>query len=142
MERPARAVFLGDVGSYGIGALIAGLAVLSLGGGAPVAWVTAPLLVYLADTGWVILRRARRGAPLTEAHREHVYQRLVGRGWGHLPAAVATAAAGGVICLVVAALAEEHPVTTSGLTALVLVLYLALPAIDGRLRPSASRVPA
>jgi UDP-GlcNAc:undecaprenyl-phosphate GlcNAc-1-phosphate transferase len=139
---PRAQLFLGDVGSYGIGALIAGLAVLSLGGGAPGAWVTAPLLVYLADTGWVILRRARRGAPLTEAHREHVYQRLVGCGWGHLPAALATAAAGAVICLVVAALSSEHPVATSGLTALVLVLYLALPSIDDRVRPCSSRVSA
>lgn len=137
---PRARVFLGDVGSYGIGAVTAGLAVLSLGGGAPATWVTAPLLVYLADTGWVIVRRARRGAPLMEAHREHVYQRLVSRGWGHLPAASATAGAGAVICLLVAALASEHPVATSGLTILVLVLYLALPALDSRVRPSANRV--
>lgn len=135
---PRAQVFLGDVGSYGIGALIAGLAVLSLGGGAPLVWVTAPLLVYLADTGWVILRRARRGAPLLEAHREHVYQRLVSRGWGHLPAACATAGAGAIICLMVAALASEHPVATAGLTMLVLVLYLALPALDSRVRPRVS----
>ena len=139
---PRAKVFLGDVGSYGIGAATAGLAVLSVGGGAPVAWVVAPLLVYLADTGWVIVRRARRGAPLMEAHREHVYQRLVGRGWGHLPAACATAGAGAVICLVVASLASQHPWATSGLTVLVLVLYLALPALDSRVRPTSTTVSA
>lgn len=139
---PRAQLFLGDVGSYGIGALVAGLAVLSLGGGAPVAWATAPLLVYLADTGWVILRRARRGAPLAEAHREHVYQRLVARGWGHLPAALATAVAGGAVCLLVVSLAAEHPVATAGLTLLVVVLYLSLPALDARVRPSGAEVSA
>jgi UDP-N-acetylmuramyl pentapeptide phosphotransferase/UDP-N-acetylglucosamine-1-phosphate transferase len=82
---PAR-IFLGDVGSLSIGYL---LAVFSL-------WVTqrgpfpvpfpAMLLLFgpfLFDAGITLLRRWRRGERLTEAHRSHLYQRLVGAGQSH-----------------------------------------------------------
>jgi UDP-GlcNAc:undecaprenyl-phosphate GlcNAc-1-phosphate transferase len=136
---PRARVFLGDVGSYGIGAVIAGLAVFSWGAGAPGTWATAPLLVYLADTGWVILRRARAGASLMEAHREHVYQRLVGQGWGHFPTACANVAAGILVCLVMVIATPSHPEATAALTLAVLVLYLSLPKLDRRLRAAATR---
>jgi hypothetical protein len=35
------------------------------------------------DATATLLRRVRRGARVTEAHREHYYQRLVQMGYGH-----------------------------------------------------------
>ena len=118
--------------------MVAGLAAFSWGAGVPGIWATAPLLVYLADTGWVILRRARAGAALMEAHREHVYQRLVSQGWGHFPAACANVGAGALICLLVLILDSSHPEATLTLALAILVLYLSLPKLDNRLRPGAS----
>lgn len=76
-------VFLGDSGSYGIGAAIGGLCVLAWTLGAQPEAAIAPLAIYIADTGAVVLRRLRAGEPIHEAHRTHVYQRLTDLGWSH-----------------------------------------------------------
>ena len=38
---------------------------------------------FLFDVLWTLYRRSRRGAALSEAHREHLYQRLNQAGWSH-----------------------------------------------------------
>jgi len=75
---PAK-VFMGDVGSLPLGFLLALGAVL----GTP--FVTGFLILgpFVFDTGWTLLRRARRGENLLTAHRSHLYQRLVLAGWSH-----------------------------------------------------------
>ena len=84
---PHARMFLGDVGSYLIGGL-AGIGMLAVavevGGANPSSapWllfglVCAPYLLFALDTGSTIIRRARRRENLLEAHRDHVYQRLV-----------------------------------------------------------------
>lgn len=124
---PRAKVFLGDVGSYGIGVFIVGLSALALTSGLPWHWTLAPLVVYGADTGWVLVKRKRAGCSLTEAHREHVYQRLVDGGWKHLTSAALCAGAAALICAVVG-LAGHHVAWWSLLSALVLVLlYLNAP---------------
>jgi UDP-GlcNAc:undecaprenyl-phosphate/decaprenyl-phosphate GlcNAc-1-phosphate transferase len=82
---PAR-IFMGDVGSQFLGFAFAGLGILLArhtgdGGGA---WIV-PLLLFhfLFDTAFTAALRARRGARLWEAHREHLYQRLNRTGVGH-----------------------------------------------------------
>lgn len=100
---PRAKVFLGDVGSYGIGVFIVGLSVVALTSGLPWQWALAPLVVYGADTGWVLVKRQRGGRSLTEAHREHVYQRLVDGGWSHLASASLCVGAGALVCLAVGA---------------------------------------
>lgn len=86
---PDASMFLGDVGSYLIGA---GIAVSVVESAFPdkrlrpfaAARTIAPLVPYLADTGSTILRRLARGESLTAAHREHSYQRLAHEtGWDH-----------------------------------------------------------
>ena len=77
---PAR-LFMGDAGSLAAGLL---LGWLGLWGWRedwlPVsAWILL-LSPFLIDTGWTLLDRVRRGAPLAQAHREHLYQRLA-RHW-------------------------------------------------------------
>jgi UDP-N-acetylmuramyl pentapeptide phosphotransferase/UDP-N-acetylglucosamine-1-phosphate transferase len=93
-------VFLGDVGSYGVGFAIAACSWLAWTAGAPLLLALSPTLIYLADTGATLLRRARAGAPLLEAHREHAYQRLVLGGRSHPRVALFVAAASaGVVML-------------------------------------------
>lgn len=74
---PTAKLFLGDVGSYLFGGLVAAGILYGWSSGASVVLLVAPLSLYLVDTATVLVRRAARGAPVLEAHREHVYQRLV-----------------------------------------------------------------
>jgi UDP-N-acetylmuramyl pentapeptide phosphotransferase/UDP-N-acetylglucosamine-1-phosphate transferase len=80
---PRALMFLGDVGSYFIGAWMAILVVIGIRAGLAVEAVLAPVALYLADTFFAIVRRVRRGERWHEAHRDHVYQRLVALGWSH-----------------------------------------------------------
>jgi len=127
-------VFLGDVGSYGIGALVATLAVIAWASGEPALVAVAPLLVYFVDTGTVIVRRLLSGRSLTEAHREHAYQRLVQHGWSHLASGAWTAGVGGLVCLVVATTYDSRPLLAATLVAATLVVYLLSPHVVGRLQ--------
>jgi len=84
---PAR-IFLGDVGSYFIGFELAAL-VLSCAGSARAAPALILVAPFVVDASLTLLARAMRGVPVWRAHREHVYQRLVLRGWS--PARLSTA---------------------------------------------------
>jgi UDP-N-acetylmuramyl pentapeptide phosphotransferase/UDP-N-acetylglucosamine-1-phosphate transferase len=77
-------IFLGDVGSYSLGALISLGVVLGVFNGIPWPIMIGPLLVYLADTGATLVRRARLGKAVFSAHRSHSYQRLTDLGLSHL----------------------------------------------------------
>jgi Fuc2NAc and GlcNAc transferase len=74
---PAR-IFLGDSGSMPVGFLLAGLPLLSPARerGAAVLAVAVGLSLFLLDPLATLLRRARQGKRIGEAHREHAYQRL------------------------------------------------------------------
>lgn len=85
-------IFLGDVGSYFLGAWLALLLVLVVAAGAPLIVALGPFVLYLMDTATTLVKRFRRRERLLDAHREHAYQRLVELGWTHVQvAAVATA---------------------------------------------------
>ncbi|MDQ3896511.1 MAG: UDP-phosphate glycosyltransferase [Actinomycetota bacterium] len=91
---PRARMFLGDVGSYFIGAWLAAVAVLGLRAGVAPEAVLAPLILYLADTGTTLVRRVARGERWYLPHREHVYQRLGDAGWSHVK--IAAFVAGGI----------------------------------------------
>jgi UDP-N-acetylmuramyl pentapeptide phosphotransferase/UDP-N-acetylglucosamine-1-phosphate transferase len=81
---PAR-IFMGDVGSAFCGFLIA---VLPLGMPAADVPRIVPVAVlamwpFIFDTLFTIVRRLRRGENVFQAHRSHLYQRLVIAGWSH-----------------------------------------------------------
>lgn len=125
-------VFLGDVGSYGIGAVLAVLAAHMVLRGVPVEAVLGPLALYVADTSWTLVRRIRRGADWSAAHREHVYQRLCDLGWSHQ---VVTAVTTG-FSAIVTVLGAVSIVAPPGLRAAadvaavaVLAAYLAAPGL-------------
>lgn len=103
---PAASMFLGDVGSYLIGAGIAVSVIESAFVGGRLSVTTsvrsaAPLIPYFADTGNTIVRRVVRGESVTEPHREHAYQRLVQEcGWEHWKVSLLVASAGAACGLV------------------------------------------
>ncbi len=88
-------IFLGDVGSVFLGYSFAALTVtasLSNPGG-PLFFGSALFLwPLLFDTVFTLLRRWRTKKPLTQAHREHLYQRLVQGGVSHVRVSLAYAA--------------------------------------------------
>jgi Fuc2NAc and GlcNAc transferase len=97
-------IFMGDVGSGVLGYAFAALPFLAPDGTRPqaVLFAALSLWLFLADATFTLFRRAARGERLHEAHREHLYQRLVSSGWSHarVSAGMGLAAA----CLTAAAL--------------------------------------
>jgi Fuc2NAc and GlcNAc transferase len=81
-NRPPASVFMGDAGSVPTGFLLAVLAVAGpwREGLAPACWPIL-LALFTADAGLTLCFRLLRGAPLAQAHRDHLYQRLAHR-WG------------------------------------------------------------
>ena len=81
---PAR-IFMGDVGSAFCGFLIAVLPLAvppeAVAGTVPVAVLA--LWPFIFDTGFTLVRRLRRGENVFQAHRSHLYQRLVITGRSH-----------------------------------------------------------
>jgi UDP-GlcNAc:undecaprenyl-phosphate/decaprenyl-phosphate GlcNAc-1-phosphate transferase len=128
-------VFLGDVGSYSIGAALAVLAVRLVLLGVPVEAVAAPVALYLADVGWTLQRRVRRGEQWLEPHRTHVYQRWCDAGWSHPEVALLTSALTVLLCLLgVAGMRGGAAVrVTADLAGLaVLAAYLSSPGLFAR----------
>lgn len=133
-------VFLGDVGSYALGAALAVLAVTALIHGLPVEAALGPLTLYLADTAWTLQRRMRAGERWTEAHRTHTYQRWCDVGWTHQEVTLVTAATTILVTLLGAVSLTGNPALRLGcdLAGLaVLALYLGSPAVFGH--PDAAR---
>jgi UDP-N-acetylmuramyl pentapeptide phosphotransferase/UDP-N-acetylglucosamine-1-phosphate transferase len=127
---PVARLFLGDVGSYLLGALVGIGIVLGARQTPSVILLLAPLSIYLADTGTVLLRRALRGEPLMIAHRQHAYQRLVAEaGLSHSSVAVATVV---LALLITLAWAPGSPLIGLPVTLVVVAAYLASPAALGR----------
>jgi UDP-N-acetylmuramyl pentapeptide phosphotransferase/UDP-N-acetylglucosamine-1-phosphate transferase len=127
-------VFLGDVGSYALGAALAVLAACAVFRGVPVEAALGPLALYLADTAWTLQRRMRAGERLLEAHRTHTYQRWCDVGWSHQEVTLLTAASTVLLSLLGAvSLTSNLPLRVgadlAGLGAL--AVYLCSPALFG-----------
>jgi len=120
------AIFLGDAGSVPLGFLAGWLLLLACGQGL---WPVALILpaYYWADATLTLLKRARRGEKVWQAHRSHFYQRaLASLGHGQVAGAVLL----GNLLLIAAALlaAAGRPWVGLALAALVvatLLLWLA-----------------
>jgi UDP-GlcNAc:undecaprenyl-phosphate/decaprenyl-phosphate GlcNAc-1-phosphate transferase len=130
-------VFLGDVGSYSIGAALAVLAVRLVLLGVPVDAVAGPVALYLADVTWTLQRRVRRGERWLESHRTHVYQRWCDSGWSHQEVTVLTSALTVLLCLLGVAglhggMAARAGADLAGVA--VLAAYLCSPGLFQRMR--------
>ena len=130
-------VFLGDVGSYLLGASIAGMAVAGLLAGVYLEYLFSPVLIYLADTFITFLRRVRAGERWYASHREHVYQRLTDVGLTHVQAALVVtgcSALVGIAGFVLATAPAPLAIACSLFATAVVVLYIYLPGILTRRR--------
>ncbi len=91
---PAR-IFMGDSGALFLGLLMAA-STMSVGGrvvdqfSGQVFFFFAPMLIPLVvlgvplfDSAWAAIRRARSGAPVTQADKNHLHHRLMRLGHGH-----------------------------------------------------------
>ena len=87
---PRARLFLGDSGSYLIGACAGIIAVGGSMASYPLVFI-GPLATYAADTCFAVVQRLLRRERLTEAHRSHVFQQLVALGWSHTRTAFVTA---------------------------------------------------
>lgn len=133
---PNAKLFLGDVGSYLLGGLVAAGILLGAAQGAPIPLLLAPLLLYVVDTGTVLVKRVTRGDTLFEAHREHVYQRLVSdAGLPHIVVALAVALLSALITLSWTVHTMLVPLAT---TAIACVTYLFAPNLMSRQATGAS----
>ena len=136
--RPGKNVFLGDAGSYVLGAALGALAVGAWFADVPFLLAFAPLMTYLADAGTTLFRRFMAGEQWYKPHRTHTYQRLTDVGFSHLGS---TAVVTGTTILVWVLLAFASDLYTAGsvvatvgvvLVALaVLVVYLRMPQLFG-----------
>ena len=77
-------IFLGDVGSYLLGAIVSMTLLIASMKGLPLLALVAPMAIYLADTSVTLFLRIANGEEWHEAHRDHTYQRLNRRGLSHL----------------------------------------------------------
>jgi UDP-N-acetylmuramyl pentapeptide phosphotransferase/UDP-N-acetylglucosamine-1-phosphate transferase len=80
---PAR-VFMGDAGSIPLGFLVAAMGLWGWQQGCWTVWF--PLLAFspfIVDASVTLIKRTLRGVKVTEAHREHYYQRAILLGWSH-----------------------------------------------------------
>ena len=130
---PAK-IFMGDVGSAFCGFVLAVLPLALPSAAVPtaVAVAAAALWPFIFDTAFTLVRRLRRRENIFQAHRSHLYQRLVIDGWSHRSVSMlygalsALAAACAVVPLFVPewrAAADVGAVATIGLG---MVLLLAL----------------
>ena len=82
--QPAK-IFMGDVGSAFLGYVIA---VLPLVAGPEARRWLVPLAAlvmwpFIVDTAFTLVRRFVNGENILQAHRSHIYQRMVIAGWSH-----------------------------------------------------------
>jgi len=99
---PAK-IFMGDVGSAFCGFMLAALPLALPLAAVPtaVAVTSAALWPFIFDTAYTLVRRLRNRENIFQAHRSHLYQRLVIAGWSHR----AVSSLYGALSLVTAALA-------------------------------------
>ncbi len=86
-QRRRAAIFLGDAGSLvaGFAFALAALSAVNASASLPLLFL-GPLLILplLADVLLTLASRAKRRQNLLQAHRDHIYQRLIARGMSHL----------------------------------------------------------
>lgn len=126
--------FLGDSGSYLLGATHIGLACAAVAVGIPILAAFGSTAIYVADTVSTLMLRARNGDKLTTAHRGHVYQRLNNLGWTHV--ATSATVAGFSALTTVTGLFTMRGGNVSNLAALMIIIgattaYVALPTFVG-----------
>ena len=139
---PRARLFMGDAGSHVLGLAAGALLLLGLpaaGGTLPVAvWaLLAAILPFAIDVLATLLRRALDGERLASAHRRHLYQLAVRKGYSHARVALAYAGLGAALGLGVAMIGrtENEGAAGLGFAVAAVVLAAAWCFLRGRLAP-------
>ena len=103
---PAR-LFMGDVGSAGLGFILGWLLLLLAAEGYLVAALILPLFFVFDATTTIALRILRR-EPFAEAHRSHAYQRATDRGLGQRRVVISAAIVNAAL-IALALLSKAYP---------------------------------
>lgn len=130
-------MFLGDVGSYVLGGVLAATGVAAFLNGVHPEYLLAPVTIYLADTFFTLVRRITAGERWWAAHRQHVYQRLTDAGLSHVTAALfvtACTVATGLCGFLAAEGGLGGKIAALAGAVAVVVFYLASPRIFARRR--------
>jgi UDP-N-acetylmuramyl pentapeptide phosphotransferase/UDP-N-acetylglucosamine-1-phosphate transferase len=128
--RTGKNVFLGDAGSYFLGGAIACMAVGAFLAGIYVEYILSPVLIYLADTGFTLLKRMLRGEQWYKPHRTHVYQQLTDYGVSHIGSALivnGVSALVSIITIVALPFQTQQAVWAGLAVVLIIAGYLSLP---------------
>ena len=80
--------FLGDVGSYLLGAIIGSTFIVGVLSNVPWLTLVGPLVIYLCDTTITAGKRLLKGQDILKSHHEHVYQQLLEKGMSHIHVAL------------------------------------------------------
>ena len=75
--------FMGDIGSYFLGAWLSVLAILAFQNGSGLVFLVSLGAIYFSDTGTTLARRIIRKEKWMAAHRQHEYQRMIDMGYSH-----------------------------------------------------------
>jgi UDP-GlcNAc:undecaprenyl-phosphate GlcNAc-1-phosphate transferase len=138
-NRPPARIYLGDAGSYLLGAALALLLASAWAPGARSATGTAGLIVVAVPASEVlfsIIRRLRSRRSLVLGDRGHPYDRLVARGWPVLAASMAYVGAELILAAVARAVDSAHSLLPALVAAILTALALvAAAALAGSLVP-------
>jgi UDP-GlcNAc:undecaprenyl-phosphate GlcNAc-1-phosphate transferase len=136
-NRPPARIYLGDGGSYLIGASVTVLLVGAWGVGTPTTTGVlglALLAVPVAEVSCAIVRRRRGDQPLLSGDRSHPYDLLVARGWSRTAASVTYIGVELVVVGVVGALHNVSVAAALGLDVAIATAVVAGAAVVGGLR--------
>ncbi|MCW8871691.1 MAG: glycosyltransferase family 4 protein [Xanthomonadales bacterium] len=119
-------VFMGDVGSLALGFGFAAVLVHGVSSGAftlPVGLLV--MLLFLTDATLTLLARVIRGERWYNAHRQHLYQRLIAHGWSHGRVAMLYQAINLALVLPGIGVAVHYPVLAWPVTLLLVLVFSA-----------------
>ena len=89
---PKASIFMGDVGSTAMGFFLACVPLLPGPKTVPFEAATVAISLFILDAFCTLMRRIYRRERFWEAHRSHLYQRLLAYGVGHTPITLISAA--------------------------------------------------
>ena len=121
---PEARVFMGDVASVPLGFIFASLAIFGMQTGSlSLALSILIMSVFIVDATLTLFTRVLSGERWYTAHTQHVYQRLIIRGWSHRQVLTIFQATNVILVLPAIVLAEMYPqnaMVIAGLTLIVL----------------------
>ena len=75
--------FMGDIGSYFLGAWLSILVILAFQNGSGLVFTVSLGVIYFSDTGTTLVRRVIRKEEWMAAHRQHEFQKMIDMGYSH-----------------------------------------------------------